>query len=122
MSAMLKDDILQKALTVIRPYVKDNRYPSVNSEEYQSWQKGLRECLNYYEFLCVGILEKDFDEIMVKKSERYTLTTLHRYAESYIQGLRDMRPQGTHTVDRSQIYIGVEKIVKRWNRQPWLNQ
>lgn len=119
MSVMLKDENLQKGLLVVRPYVKDGRYPLPGTMEYDSWQAGLRECLNYYEFLCVGILRKDFDEKLIHMTERYTLVTLHQYASNHIKHLRDLRPQGDKSSDRSQIYRSLEKIATRWEK-PWM--
>lgn len=119
MSVMLKDENLQKGLTIVRPYVKEGRYPLSGTKEHDCWQTGLRACLNYYEFLCVGILRKDFDEKLVRMTERYTLVTLHQYASNYITHLRELRPQGDKSSDRSQIYMALEKIAKRWEK-PWM--
>lgn len=119
MSVLLKDDNLQKGLTAIRPFVKSSKYPSVESDAYTDWQSGLRNCLNYYEFLCAGILRKDFDEKLIKTTERYTLLTLHQYAANYIDDLRKQRPQGNNTKDRNQIYRSIETIAYRWEK-PWM--
>ncbi|KZB70095.1 MULTISPECIES: DUF4760 domain-containing protein [Thalassospira] len=119
MSALLADEDLIQGSEKIRDYVATGTYPIKGSDEYDEWLQGLRKCLNYYEFLCSGILRKDFDEELIKINERYNLLTLYQYAYSYIDENRNKTPQGHKTQDRSRIYLSMETISRRWEK-PWM--
>ncbi|MEQ5774748.1 MULTISPECIES: DUF4760 domain-containing protein [unclassified Thalassospira] len=118
MSALLDDAEFRKGAAIIRDYVKQNRYPIPENDEYKNWQSGMRACLNHYEFLCSGILRRDFDEKLIRINERYNLITIYSYAYSYIQSLRAEKPHGDQTVDRQNLYRSLEKVARRW-APPW---
>lgn len=119
MSALLADDELKKGAKIIRQYVQDDKYPVKCSDEYENWHNGMRKCLNYYEFLCSGILRKDFDEELIRINERHNLLTVHQYAYSYIEELRNKKPHGDKTRDRSRLYLSIETVARKWEK-PWM--
>lgn len=114
MTALLDDAEFRKGAAIIRDYVKENRYPIPENEDYTKWQSGMRSCLNHYEFLCSGILRRDFDEKLIRINERYNLITIYTYAYSYIQALREEKPHGKNTVDRQNLYRSIQKVASRW--------
>lgn len=73
--------------------------------------RSFRNILNHYEFLSAGIRNGDFDERLVKDSERGTFIALFSCCESYIWKLRNSRKRQT-------IYEHLEWIHDRWETRP----
>ena len=67
----------------------------------------IRNILNHYEFVSAGLRNGDFDEKLIKDSEKSTYLSLYTCCEKYIWNLRDSR-------DRLSIYEHLEWVYQRW--------
>jgi hypothetical protein len=67
----------------------------------------LRRMLNHYEFLAAGLRNGDFDERLVKDTERSAILNLYVGCKQYIWNLRTDR-------DRISIYEHLEWLHARW--------
>lgn len=96
----------------IAPHVKAKKCPEAlldGSDE--QLRRDFRDILNHYEFVCAGLRNGDFDEKLIKDSERGTYVSLYECCERYIWRLRDNR-------DRLTIYEHLEWVHRRWVIKP----
>lgn len=96
----------------IAPYLKSGSCPEeiLNGED-EELCKNFRDILNHYEFVCAGLRNGDFDEKLIKDSERGTYLALYSCCQKYIWQLRD----GRH---RMTIYEHLEWVHNRWKVKP----
>lgn len=92
----------------VGPHIKACSVPDLKQEHNKDLAGEFRFVLNHYEFMCAGLRNGDFDEKLVKDSERGTIVGLFSCCEQYIYTLRDNR-------DRQSIYEHLEWIYNRWN-------
>lgn len=94
--------------SAIAPYLKEGKCPEgmINGEN-EELRRHFRDLLNHYEFVSAGLRNGDFDEKLVKDSERGTYIALYACCEAYIWRLRDNRKRMT-------IYEHLEWIHRRW--------
>lgn len=92
----------------IAPYLKEGKCPEeILKGENEDLRICFRDILNHYEFVSAGLRNGDFDEKLVKDSERGTYILLYKCCEPYIWGLRNNRKRMT-------IYEHLEWIYRRW--------
>lgn len=109
---------LRAGMDELRTWLDENRYPAEESADYARWQIAMQRCLDYYDYLCAGVLHNAFDDALVKRAERYRMITFHQYAQPYLEKLRTSpQPEGRRT-DPDRIYRALDQIAKRWE-QPW---
>jgi hypothetical protein len=74
-------------------------------------RNALRRVLNHYEFIATGLRNGDFDERLVRDSERAAILTLFEKSQDFIWNLRDARRRIT-------IYENIEWLYSRWEKSP----
>jgi hypothetical protein len=97
---------------MIAPHLRNGQCPTL-------WLNGnhdhlliaLRDVLNHYEFVAAGLRNGDFDEQLLKDSERATFVRLYERCEKYIWRCRDDRSRMT-------IYEHLEWVHRRWAKSP----
>ncbi len=70
----------------------------------------VRRVLNHYEFIAAGLRNGDFDEPLVKDTERSTIVNLYSGSKKYIWTLRNDR-------NRMSLYEHLEWLHARWDRR-----
>ena len=111
MQANFNRDFLNER-KLIAPYLKKGECPAdVLNGDDNDLRSAFRNILNHYEFLSAGIRNGDFDEKLVKDSERGTYIALYTCCERHIWNLRDGRQRMT-------IYEHLEWIHRRWHKEP----
>ena len=96
----------------IAPHMKNGCCPDGmldGSEE--ELRVNFRDILNHYEFVSAGLRNGDFDEKLIKDSERSTYINLYKCCEKYIWNLRSGRK-------RMAIYEHLEWVHDRWEKSP----
>jgi hypothetical protein len=102
----------QAALEKVSKYLRDLQCPDLLAEENAELRRAFRLLLNHYEFMAAGLRNGDFDERLVRDSERGTVVSLCESCKVYIYQLRDKR-------SRQAIYEHIEWLHQRWKtRQP----
>jgi Domain of unknown function (DUF4760) len=102
----------QEAACKIRPYPRDGCCPEDDlTEENAKLREAFRRVLNHYEFLAAGLRNGDFDERLVRDSERGTILLLFRACKQVIWKIRDDR-------SRLSIYEHLEWLCRRWDEKP----
>lgn len=111
LSANFNDEFLKKR-EKIAPYVKDKKCPKeIINGENPDLKAVFRDILNHYEFVSAGLRNGDFDEKLIKDSEKSTYISLFECCEDYIWSLRNNR-------DRMSIYEHLEWLHHRWQKKP----
>ncbi len=96
----------------IAPHLKNGSCPDdVINGANDELRRHFRNILNHYEFVSAGLRNGDFEEKLVKDSERGTYIALYRCCEKYIWSVRDSRKRMT-------IYEHLEWIHNRWEAKP----
>lgn len=67
--------------------------------------------MNHYEFIAAGLRNGDFDERLIRDSQRATMLTIYEWGKDFIWGLRTSRR-------RQSIYEHLEWLHKRWETKP----
>ena len=92
----------------IAPFLKADKCPKeIMNGENEELRAHFRDILNHYEFVSAGMRNGDFDEKLLKDSEKSTYLSLYRCCEPYIWGLRNNR-------QRMSIYEHLEWVHLRW--------
>lgn len=86
-------------------------YPNKINENDQFKSSDLRYLLNHFEHVANGINQGIFDEETIKRSQFSTIVNLHRYSLPYITAIRTKHSRPT-------VYMELETIVTKWNRDP----
>lgn len=100
----------QKASAVVRPFVSEGNCPDILDKENDQ-RESFRMVLNHYEMLAAGIRNGDFDERMVRDTQRGSLIKAFACCEGAIFKMRDAR-------DRRATYEHFEWLYKRWEKKP----
>lgn len=100
------------ARATIAPHLKQGACPEdMLKGENEELRDKFRLILNHYEFVAAGLRNGDFDERLVRDSERGTFIALFKCCEPYIYALRDHRT-------RMAIYEHLEWLYERWETSP----
>jgi hypothetical protein len=91
----------------VAPHVRAKQVPDLNLQENKDLRISLRMILNHYEFMAAGVRNGDFDEVLLRDSERGTIMSLFEGCHDYIWGLRNNRSRLT-------IYEHLEWLHGRW--------
>ena len=96
----------------IVPHIRLGSCPEdVIDETNEELRKHFRDILNHYEFVSAGLRNGDFEERLVKDSERGTYVAIYACCEKYIWRLRNSRKRMT-------IYEHLEWVHNRWETSP----
>ena len=96
----------------IAPYIRHGACPKdMRDGDYEELRAAFRFILNHYEFMCAGLRNGDFDEKLIKDSERGTYIALYECCNSYIWDLRTSR-------ERMTVYEHLEWVYWRWKNPP----
>lgn len=96
----------------IAPHIKAGTCPQeVIDGGNEELRAHFRQILNHYEFVAAGLRNGDFDEKLLKDSERATYVQLFRCCQNYIWAMRDSR-------DRMTLYEHLEWVHRRWTDAP----
>jgi hypothetical protein len=102
----------QEMASKIRPYLKKGKCPDNDlTPENEQTRDAFRRVLNHYEFIAAGIRNGDFDERLVRDSERGTILLLFKTCRQMIYKIRDDR-------SRLSIYEHLEWLNRRWAEKP----
>jgi hypothetical protein len=85
-------------------------FPDLKAAGNEELLLAFRQVANHYEFISAGLRNGDFDERMVRDSERSSIVALFAKSEQYIRRLRDSRARGA-------IYEHLEWLHDRWERK-----
>jgi hypothetical protein len=97
---------------LIAPHLKNGQCPTLwLNGNHDQLRDALRDVLNHYEFVAAGLRNGDFDEKLLKDSERSTFVRLFARCEEYIWQLRNGR-------ERMTIYEHLEWLHQRWEKAP----
>jgi hypothetical protein len=99
------------ALVAISDAIKSGQCPDLESEDHRGLRQAMRFVANHYEFVAAGLRNGDFDERLVRDSERGTILNIFKFFEGHIYGLRKSR-------DRMTIYENLEWLHIRWTKKP----
>ena len=106
------DADFREASSKIRPYLKAGNCPDDDlTKENDEVREAFRRVLNHYEFVAAGLRNGDFDENLVRDSERGAILLLFRACKQLIYKIRDDR-------SRLSIYEHLEWLNRRWDEKP----
>lgn len=92
----------------VTPHILKGECPKeVITGENEELRAHFRNILNHYEFVSAGLRNGDFDEKLIKDSEKNTYLSLYKCCDQYIWDLRNSR-------DRMAIYEHLEWVYLRW--------
>jgi hypothetical protein len=97
----------RQALADVSLYVRKKEIPDLEKEENKDLRAAFRFVLNHYEFMAAGVRNGDFDEHLLRDSERGTIIFLYSGCHNHIWNLRKDRPRMT-------LYEHLEWLNKRW--------
>lgn len=101
-------DRFLRSRSSIAPYLKKCECPDeIMNGEDEELRAHFRDILNHYEFVSAGMRNGDFDEKLLKDSEKSTYIALYKCCEPYIWSLRNSR-------NRMSIYEHLEWVHLRW--------
>ena len=96
----------QKCRTIVGSHlIADKEVANIADDE--ALRVSVRRLLNHYEFIAAGVRNGDFDEQLVKDTERSAILTLYAGCKKYIWSLRNDR-------QRMSIYEHLEWLHARW--------
>jgi Domain of unknown function (DUF4760) len=98
------------ALTTIALAKEAGPCPDLNQDANRDLRIAMRFVANHYEFISAGLRNGDFDERLVRDSERGTILQVYSYFEDHIYGLRKSR-------DRMTIFENLEWLNIRWTKK-----
>lgn len=102
---------MRKSFNEISGYMRACNVPDLTLTENADLAQTFRFVLNHYEFMCAGLRNGDFDERLLRDSEKGTILGLFRCCETYIYKIRDNR-------ERQSIYEHLEWAFARWDKNP----
>jgi len=100
-----------KARNLVADVVGKGKLPDLNLPENEELRIAFRMVANHYEFVAAGLRNGDFDERLVRDSERGTLLGLFEKGQDFIWSLRNARRRTT-------IYEHLEWLHGRWEKKP----
>jgi len=105
------------AMERISPILKDKKLPDLAAEPNGANAGAIRMVLNHYEFIAAGLRNGDFDESLVRDSQRGTILTLVEVCGPHIYNLRNSR-------QRQSVYEHIEWLSSRWttNKPGWVRR
>jgi hypothetical protein len=96
---------------MIGPHLRNKNLPSnLEEDEHKELQESVRMVANHYEFMAAGVRNGDFDERLLKDSERGTIVALFEGIEGYVWQMRTDR-------SRMAIYEHLEWLHGRWTQK-----
>jgi len=98
-------------LNKLGPYLRDKTLPELEKDEHKELREAVRMIGNHYEFMAAGVRNGDFDERLLKDSERGTIVMLFLGLHDYMWRLRNSR-------QRMAIYEHLEWLHNRWETKP----
>ena len=98
------------ALLVISDAMKNGACPDLEADENKELRFSMRFVTNHYEFVAAGLRNGDFDERLVRDSERGVIVQMFKFFEGHIYSLRKSR-------DRMTIYENLEWLNVRWTKK-----
>lgn len=104
----------REALEEISPILRGGDCPDLLNDSdpnSQKLYKTFRFVLNHYEFVAAGLRNGDFDEGLVRDSERATIMRSFEACQETIFALRNTRKRQT-------IYEHLDWLHSRWERRP----
>jgi len=101
------------ALALIAPHLRKGECPEdlVEAADNDDLRTAFRFVLNHYEFIAAGLRNGDFDESLVRDSERGTILSLINSCEKLVWKLRDTRK-------REALYEHIIWLRRRWETKP----
>jgi hypothetical protein len=96
----------QNCIKLMRPFLVAQNLPAT-FENQDELRESVRIVLNHYEFIAAGLRNGDFDESLMRDSERGAIIQLYAGCKNFIWALRDNR-------DRMSIYEHLEWLYDRW--------
>jgi Domain of unknown function (DUF4760) len=109
LQASLNKDF-RDTLDRIGPYLRRKNLPDLENNEYQELKLDVRMIGNHYEFMAAGVRNGDFDERLLRDSERGTIVMLFEGLEAHVWQLRNSR-------SRMAIYEHLEWLHGRWTQK-----
>lgn len=100
-----------EANKAIAPHLKAGKMPDLSNGQDETLRAHFRMMLNHHEFVAAALRNGDFDERLLRDSERSAVTSLFKCCEEYIWNLRSSR-------DRVAIYEHLEWLYTRWETSP----
>lgn len=101
---------LEDAKRRVAAIVKEKKFDKLKDPAFEEDMLAHRKVANHYEFVAAGLRNGDFDEILIRDSERASIVTFYELSEKYIRSLRDVRR-------RTAIYEHLEWLSDRWERK-----
>ena len=101
----------REALVTISDAMAAGQCPDLSAENHKPLRMAMRFVSNHYEFISAGLRNGDFDERLVRDSERGVILKMYSFFEPHIYSLRKSR-------DRMTIYENLEWLSKRWTKKP----
>ncbi len=98
-----------QSFNVMVPHLKSRKCPDFSNDQNEDVRAQFRTVMNHYEFIAAGLRNGDFDERLIRDSERATLVIIFETTEKYIYALRDSR-------QRQSIYEHLEWLHNRWTK------
>ncbi|MEH6699387.1 MAG: DUF4760 domain-containing protein [Brevundimonas sp.] len=98
------------AQAVVRPCLIAKQCPDIHHPANPE-REAFRMVLNHYELLAAGIRNGDFDERMVRDTQRGSLIDAYEVCENVIFKMRDARRRQT-------VYEHLEWLHSRWEKSP----
>lgn len=100
----------QSSLAELSTHLKARKCPQFNGDN-EALRVSFRHVLNHYEFIAAALRNGDFDERLIRDTERATVVALFETCEDYIYALRDRR-------ERQSVYEHLEWLYIRWKKKP----
>ncbi|HEY1615747.1 MAG TPA: DUF4760 domain-containing protein [Rhizomicrobium sp.] len=102
----------QKAVLIVSELINNNaKIPDLRAAGMEEKRAAFRRVANHYEFMAAGLRNGDFDERLIRDSERGAAIQIFEKGEEYIRGLRNVRRRTT-------LYEHLEWLYDRWERRP----
>ena len=101
----------REALMCVSEAVNAGACPDLNDPQNKQLRVSMRFLANHYEFISAGLRNGDFDERLVRDSERGVIIKLYAFFEGHIYGMRKSR-------DLLTIYENFEWLNIRWTKNP----
>lgn len=106
------------AQTAVRPHISAKKCPDILDPTNED-RENFRIILNHYELISAGIRNGDFDERMVRDSQRGSFVAAWETCEPVIFKMRDDRRRQTTYEHFQWLYRRWEKKPPRWYQIAW---
>jgi hypothetical protein len=101
----------REALLSISDAITAGKCPDLSNNDHKNLRIAMRFVSNHYEFISAGLRNGDFDERLIRDSERGVIIKIYSFFEGHIYSLRLSR-------DRQTIYENLEWLNVRWTKNP----